>query len=48
MPNWQNDALCVVLVSDKKRKKVEKQFPNCELISCPYTESDKYLDLHEF
>ena len=48
MPNWQNNPLCIVLVSDKIRKKAEKQFPNCEFKPCPYTEDDKILDLHEF
>lgn len=49
MPNWQNAPLCIIYADNKGLKQAIKEFPKCEFIPCPYTESDKKeLSLHEF
>lgn len=49
MPAWQNEPLCIVYADSKGLKKAEKEFPDCEFVPCPYTESDReLLTTHEY
>jgi hypothetical protein len=48
MPDWQNEPLCIVLVDSKGLKAAKKDFPKCTFEPCPFSESDKILQVHEY
>ena len=49
IPNWQNEPLCIILVSNKDLKKAMKGYPDCDYSPCPFTEEDKInYSINEF
>lgn len=45
LPSWQNNPLCIILVSNKELKKAMKNFPECDYSPCPFTKEDE-LNFH--